>query len=162
VAPASPADGGRGPAPRERQARRVRSVSATELVGVRGGLLRDAFARLVPRFEKENAPAKVITNARRHAGAAHTPDRARAPPPTSRVVKLHIDALAAQGLVIAPAIFACNEPVVVVRAARPPPSRPSPTCRVRSGIGRRRTEVPSALTRIEILKKAAASWAPTS
>src|SRR5882724_2738434 len=34
-----------------------------ELVVFEAASLRDAFARLVPRFEKENAPAKVITNA---------------------------------------------------------------------------------------------------
>jgi len=96
----------------------------------------------VPRFEKENAPAKVITNAggpqelrtRSSTGAA-------ADVFASSDVK-HMDALAAQGLVIAPAIFACNEPVVVVRPALAATVKTYATCRVRERC-RRRTEVPS-------------------
>jgi molybdate transport system substrate-binding protein len=95
----------------------ARAATPRELVVFEAASLKDVFANLAQRFEKENAAVKVITNAAgsqelraqiEHGAAADVMASADSKP---------MEALAAQGLVVAPSVFACNEPVVVVRAA---------------------------------------------
>jgi molybdate transport system substrate-binding protein len=92
-----------------------------ELTIFEAASLKDVFARLARRFEADNAGVTVVANP---AGSqelrAQIEHGARADVFASADRK-HLDALAAQGLVGAPAIFACNEPVLIVRAGFAPP-----------------------------------------
>jgi len=88
-----------------------------ELVVFEAASLRDAFARLVPRFEKENAPAKVVTNAAGSQELRAQIEHGAAADVLASADRKHMDALEAQGLVVAPSLFTCNEPVLVVRPA---------------------------------------------
>jgi molybdate transport system substrate-binding protein len=88
-----------------------------ELTLFEAASLKDVFARLAKTFEADNAGVVVVANA---AGSqelrAQIEHGARADVFASADRK-HMDALVAAGLVATPEIFACNEPVVVVRAA---------------------------------------------
>jgi molybdate transport system substrate-binding protein len=79
--------------------------------------LKDAFARLGSRFETDHPGAKVLHNA---AGSQELRTQlehgARADVFASADRK-HMDAVARQGLVAAPLVFTCNEPVLVIRRA---------------------------------------------
>jgi molybdate transport system substrate-binding protein len=92
-----------------------------ELTVFEAASLKDVFARLARRFEADHPGVAVVSNA---AGSqelrAQLEHGARADVFASADRK-HMDALTTQGLVGAPAIFACNEPVVVVRAGLAPP-----------------------------------------
>jgi molybdate transport system substrate-binding protein len=90
---------------------------ADELVVFEAASLRDAFARLIPRFEKDNAGAKVITNAAGTQELRAQIEHGAAADVLASADRKHMDALAAQGLVLAPSIFTCNEPVIIVRTA---------------------------------------------
>jgi molybdate transport system substrate-binding protein len=87
-----------------------------EVVVFEAASVKDAFAVIARRFEAENPGVTVVFDA---AGSqelrAQLEHGARADVFASADRK-HMDALAAERLVRAPAIFACNEPVVVVRA----------------------------------------------
>jgi molybdate transport system substrate-binding protein len=87
-----------------------------ELVVFQAASLKEVFARLALRFEKDNAGVKVITNAAGSQDLRTQIEHGAAADVFASADRKHMDALAAQGLVTAPAIFACNEPVVVVRA----------------------------------------------
>lgn len=92
-------------------------AATKELVVFEAASLKDAFARLIPRFEKENAGVKVVTNP---AGSQELRTQLEHGAPADLFAsadRKHMDALAAQGLVLAPSTFACNEPVVVIRPA---------------------------------------------
>src|SRR5262245_17085287 len=91
--------------------------AARELVVFEAASLKDVFAKLAVRFEKDNARVKVVTNA---AGSqelrAQIEHGAKADVMASADRK-HMDALEMQGLVVSPSVFTCNEPVIVVRTA---------------------------------------------
>jgi molybdate transport system substrate-binding protein len=89
-----------------------------ELVVFEAASLKDAFAKLGEKFEKDHPGVKVIHNA---AGSQELRTQlehgAKADVFASADLK-HMDALAKAGLTAAPAsVFTCNEPVVVVRPA---------------------------------------------
>ena len=96
----------------------ARAVAApNELVVFEAASLKDAFARLGQRFEKDHPRIKLVHNA---AGSQELRTQlehgARADVFASADRK-HMDALARQSLVASPSVFICNEPVLVIRPA---------------------------------------------
>jgi len=89
--------------------------AAKELILFEAASLKDAFAKLAERFEKENAGAKVIANAAGSQELRTQIEHGAAADVIASADRKQMDALAAQGLVVSPAVFTCNEPVVVVR-----------------------------------------------
>ena len=79
--------------------------------------LKDVFAKLAPRFEKDNAGVKVIANAAGSQELRTQIEHGAAADVMASADRKHMDALLSQGLVVAPSVFTCNEPVVVVRTA---------------------------------------------
>jgi molybdate transport system substrate-binding protein len=79
--------------------------------------LKDAFARLAARFEHDHAGVKVVTNAAGSQELRAQIENGAAADVFASADRRHMDALAARGLVVTPAPFACNEPVLVVRTA---------------------------------------------
>jgi molybdate transport system substrate-binding protein len=95
-------------------------AGAKELVVFEAASLKDVFAKLAARFEKDNPGVKVVTNAAgSHELRAQIEHGAKADVMATADRK-HMDALAAQGLVVSPSVFTCNEPVIVVRTALAP------------------------------------------
>jgi molybdate transport system substrate-binding protein len=78
--------------------------------------LRDVFARLALAFEKDDAQAKVVANAAGSQELRAQIEHGAAADVFASADRKHMDALAAAGLVAAPVVFACNDPVIVVRA----------------------------------------------
>lgn len=97
---------------------RAAAVAAKEkeLVVFEAASLKDAFAKLARRFEQDNAGVKVIPNAAGSQELRAQIEHGAAADVMASADRKHMDALAAQGLVAAPSVFTCNEPVVVVRA----------------------------------------------
>jgi molybdate transport system substrate-binding protein len=88
-----------------------------ELVIFEAASLKDVFARLAQRFEKEHPGSKVVTNAAGSQELRTQIEHGAAADLFASADRKHMDALAAQGLVVSPSVFTCNEPVVVVRPA---------------------------------------------
>jgi molybdate transport system substrate-binding protein len=101
--------------------RRPASPSDSEVVVFQAASLKDVFARLAKQFEKDNAGAKVVTNAAGSQELRAQIEHGAAADVFASADRKHMDALVAQRLVASPAIFACNEPVVVVRMGLEPP-----------------------------------------
>jgi molybdate transport system substrate-binding protein len=78
--------------------------------------LKDAFASLVPAFEKDTG-AHVVTNAAGSQELRAQIEHGAAADVFASADRRHMDALVAAGLALAPAVFACNEPVLVARSA---------------------------------------------
>jgi molybdate transport system substrate-binding protein len=139
AAPAVPA----APAPRE-------------LVVFEAASLKDVFAKLAARFEKDNPGVEVVTNA---AGSqelrAQIEHGAKADVMASADRK-HMDALAGQGLVVSPSVFTCNEPVIVVRTALAPAIKTLADLPRAERIVIGAPEVPIGAYTLKILDKAAA------
>jgi molybdate transport system substrate-binding protein len=93
------------------------SPGGGELVVFEAASLKDAFARLAQRFEKEHPGVKVVTNATGSQELRAQIEHGAGADVFASADCKHMDALLSQGLVAAPAVFTCNEPVVVVRAA---------------------------------------------
>jgi molybdate transport system substrate-binding protein len=91
--------------------------AATELVVFEAASLKDAFAKLAASFETANAGVKVVTNAAGSQELRAQIEHGAAADVMASADRKHLDALAKQGLVVSPSVFACNEPVVVVRTA---------------------------------------------
>ena len=79
------------------------------------------FGRLALGFEAANAGVKVVTNPAGSQELRAQIEHGAAADLFASADRKHMDALAAQGLVVSPSIFACNEPVVIVRAGLAPP-----------------------------------------
>jgi molybdate transport system substrate-binding protein len=92
-------------------------AAGAEVVVFEAASLKDAFARLVERFGKDHAGAKVVTNAAGSQELRAQIEQGASADVFASADRKHMDALAGQGLVVAPSIFTCNEPVVVVRPA---------------------------------------------
>ena len=88
-----------------------------EVVVFEASSLKDAFARLGPRFAQDNAGAKVVTNAAGSQELRSQLEHGAAADVFASADRKHMDALVAEGLVTTPSVFACNEPVIVVRPA---------------------------------------------
>jgi len=93
------------------------AASAQELVLFEAASLKDACAKLAQTFERDNPGAKVVANAAGSQELRAQIENGAAADVIATADRKHMDALAAQGLVVAPSVFTCNEPVVVVRAA---------------------------------------------
>jgi molybdate transport system substrate-binding protein len=91
-----------------------------ELIVFQAASLKDAFAKLAQTFEKDNAGVKVIANSAGSQELRAQIEHGAAADLMASADRKHMDALAAQGLVLAPSIFTCNEAVVVVRTALAP------------------------------------------
>ncbi|HLK89865.1 MAG TPA: molybdate ABC transporter substrate-binding protein [Polyangia bacterium] len=89
---------------------------AAEVLVFEAASLKEAFAALAARFEKEHPGAHVVTNA---AGSQELRAQLEQGAPAdvfASADERHMQPLAAAGLATAPALFACNEPVLVVRS----------------------------------------------
>jgi len=88
-----------------------------ELVIFEAASLKDAFARLARQFEAEHPGTKVITNAAGSQELRAQLEHGASADVFASADRKHMQALVAEGLVQPPALFACNEPVLVVRTA---------------------------------------------
>src|SRR3954452_19341579 len=86
-----------------------------ELVVFEAASLKDAFATLAERFQKDNAGVKVLASAAGSQELRTQIEHGAAADVFASADRKHMDALARQGLVVAPSLFTCNEPVLVVR-----------------------------------------------
>jgi molybdate transport system substrate-binding protein len=93
------------------------ALPAKELVVFEAASLKDVFAKLARRFETDNAGVKVVTNAAGSQELRAQIEHGAAADVMASADRKHMDALAKQGLVVAPSVFTCNQPVVVVRTA---------------------------------------------
>jgi len=89
---------------------------AAELVVFEAASLKEAFATLAARFEKDHAGTHVVTNSAGSQELRAQLEHGAVADLFASADQRHMDALAAAGLVVEPALFACNEPVVVVRS----------------------------------------------
>ncbi|HEY4186886.1 MAG TPA: molybdate ABC transporter substrate-binding protein [Polyangia bacterium] len=87
----------------------------SELVVFEAASLKDAFSKLVPRFEAAHPKVKVVVNVAGSQELRAQLEHGAAADVFASADRKHMDALVAQGLVAAPTVFACNEPVMVVR-----------------------------------------------
>ena len=88
-----------------------------ELVIFEAASLKDVFARLAPRFEKEHPGSQVVTNAAGSQELRTQIEHGAVADLFASADRKQMQALTAQGLAPAPELFTCNEPVVVVRPA---------------------------------------------
>ena len=95
----------------------VPAAASTELLVFEAASLKDAFARLIPTFEREHAGTKVVANAAGSQELRAQIEYGAAADLFASADRKHMDALVKQGLVVSPVVFTCNEPVVVVRPA---------------------------------------------
>jgi len=93
------------------------AAAAPELLVFEAASLKDAFAKLIPTFEHEHAGIKVVANAAGSQELRAQIEHGAAADLFASADRKHMDALVKQGLVVSPAVFTCNEPVVVVRPA---------------------------------------------
>ena len=88
---------------------------AHDLVVFEAASLKDAFAALAARFEKDHPGVHVVTNAAGSQELRSQIEHGAAADVFASADERHMHALVAAGLAGEPAVFACNEPVVVVR-----------------------------------------------
>jgi molybdate transport system substrate-binding protein len=87
-----------------------------DLVVFEAASLKDAFAPLAARFEKDHPGVHVVTNAAGSQELRSQIENGAAVDVFASADERHMHALVSAGLVGPPALFACNEPVVVVRS----------------------------------------------
>jgi molybdate transport system substrate-binding protein len=121
-----------------------------------GGELEDVFAKLAQQFEKDNPGVKVIPNPAGSQELRTQIEHGAAADVIASADRKHMDALSAQGLVVSPAVFTCNEPVVVVRTALAPAIRTFADLPRAERIVIGTPEVPIGAYTLQILGKAAA------
>jgi molybdate transport system substrate-binding protein len=131
-----------------------------ELVLFEAASLKDVFARLAQRFEKEHPGTKVVTNAAGSQELRAQIEHGAAADVFASADRKHMDALAAEGLVTAPSVFACNEPVVVVRAALASTIKSLGDLPSAERIVIGTPEVPIGAYTLQILQRAAAKYGP--
>jgi molybdate transport system substrate-binding protein len=130
--------------------------AAKELVVFEAASLKDVFAKLAKRFEADNAGTKVITNAAGSHELRAQIEHGAAADVMASADRKHMDALAKQGLVVAPSVFTCNEPVIVVRTALAPSIKTLADLPRAERIVIGTPEVPIGAYTLQILDKAAA------
>jgi len=119
--------------------------------------LKDAFAKLAQRFEKEHAGVKVVANAAGTQELRAQVEHGAAADVFASADRKHMDALVAQGLVASPRVFTCNEPVVVVRKGMSPAIQSLADLPRAERIVVGTPEVPIGAYTLQILQKAAKS-----
>jgi molybdate transport system substrate-binding protein len=92
-----------------------------ELVLFEAASLKDVFTRLAKSFEAQNPGLTVVANAAGSQELRAQIEHGAAADVFASADRNHMDALTAEKLVESPVVFACNEPVVVVRAGLAPP-----------------------------------------
>jgi molybdate transport system substrate-binding protein len=86
-----------------------------DLVVFEAASLKDAFARLAETFEAEHPGVKVIANAAGSQELRAQIEHGAAADVFASADRKHMDAVRAAHLVGEPVVFACNQPIVVVR-----------------------------------------------
>jgi molybdate transport system substrate-binding protein len=137
-------------------ARRARAAE-TQLLVFEAASLKDAFAKVAQRFEKEHPGVKVVANAAGTQELRAQVEDGAAPDVFASADHKHMDALAAEGLVVTPSVFACNEPVVVVRKGMSPPIQSWADLPRAERIVVGTPEVPIGAYTLQILQKATKS-----
>src|SRR5262252_11233723 len=127
-----------------------------ELVVFEAASLKDVFAKLAASFEKDNAGVKVVANAAGSQELRAQIEHGAAADVLASADQKHMDALAAQSLVVSPTTFACNEPVIVVRTGLAPPIKALADLPRAERIVVGTPEVPIGAYTLQILQKAAA------
>jgi molybdate transport system substrate-binding protein len=89
----------------------------TDLLVFEASSLKDAFAKLIPRFEREHPGVKVVANAAGSQELRAQIEHGAAADVFASADRRQMDTLITKGLAVSPVVFACNEPVVVVRPA---------------------------------------------
>ena len=89
---------------------------AGDLVVFEAASLKEAFATLAARFEKDHAGTHVVTNTAGSQELRAQIEHGAVADLFASADQRHMNALATAGLVVGPALFACQEPVVVVRS----------------------------------------------
>ena len=149
--------------PRARRGRRGDDRRAGELVVFEAASLKEAFATLAARFEKDHAGTHVVTNTAGSQELRAQLEHGAVADVFASADQRHMNALATEGLVVGPALFACNEPVVVVRSR---PRRLAEDLRrsaARRADRRRRARGPHRrLHRRRSGRRRRRSWGPTS
>jgi molybdate transport system substrate-binding protein len=90
--------------------------TSADLVVFEAASLKEAFATLAARFENAHAGAHVVTNPAGSQELRAQLEQGAVADLFASADQRQMNALATAGLVVAPAVFTCNEPVVVVRA----------------------------------------------
>jgi molybdate transport system substrate-binding protein len=129
-----------------------------ELVVFEAASLKDVFARLAQRFESEHPGTKVVTNAAGSQELRTQIEHGASADLFASADRKHMDALAAQGLVLSPSVFTCNEPVVVVRYALAPTIKTFADLPRAERIVIGTPEVPIGSYTLQILQKASAKY----
>jgi molybdate transport system substrate-binding protein len=129
-----------------------------DLVVFEAASLKDAFARLAQRFEKDHPGTKVVANAAGSQELRAQIEHGAAADVFASADRKHMDALAAQGLVVSPSVFTCNEPVVVVRTALSSSIKSLADLPRAERIVIGTPEVPIGAYTLQILQKAAAKY----
>jgi molybdate transport system substrate-binding protein len=91
------------------------ATTKKELVVFEAASLKGVFARLAQQFEKDNAGVKVVANAAGSQELRAQIEHGAAADVFASADRKQMDTLVSQKLALAPAVFTCNEPVVVVR-----------------------------------------------
>jgi len=86
-----------------------------DLVVFEAASLKEAFAALAARFEKDHPGIHLVTNAAGSQELRAQIEQGAAADVFASADRRQMDALVTAGLAGAPGLFACNEPVVVVR-----------------------------------------------
>jgi molybdate transport system substrate-binding protein len=87
-----------------------------DLVVFEAASLKEAFATLAARFEKDHAGTHVVTNTAGSQELRAQIEQGAVADVFASADQRHMNALVTAGLVVGPALFACNEPVIVVRS----------------------------------------------
>jgi molybdate transport system substrate-binding protein len=91
------------------------TTPAGDLVVFEAASLKEAFARLAARFEKEHAGTRVMLNTAGSQELRAQLEQGAVADLFASADQRHMNTLGSEGLVVSPTVFACNEPVVVVR-----------------------------------------------
>lgn len=137
----------------------AREAPHRELVVFEAASLKDAFGRLARRFEAENPGVTVTANPAGSQELRAQLEHGAAADVVATADRKTMDALDAQHLVAAPAIFTCNEPVVIVRTALAPTVRAFADLPRVERIVVGTPEVPIGAYTREILRRAGADFA---
>ena len=129
---------------------------ASDLVVFEAASLKEAFATLAARFEEEHAGTHVVTNAAGSQELRAQIEHGAVADVFASADQRHMNALATAGLVEGPALFACNEPVVVVRSSLAPSLKTFADLPRAERIVVGAPEVPIGAYTVQIFQKAAA------
>jgi molybdate transport system substrate-binding protein len=94
----------------------ARAAPPQELVLFEAASLKDAFARLAEKFQAQHAGVEVTANAAGSQELRTQIEHGAKADVFASADRKHMDKLRQGGFVAAPAVFACNQPVLIVRA----------------------------------------------